>query len=365
MWATQPNSVLGMTSQAALEGLYQRLCRQTGLDYQHVRFTPQAQSSSILIESLEISQQGQSGLYLGQITLPYQKIALDTLYPHPVFYQGQWDMPFRFIARDIEERLGWVIEPEDFIWSANGRSIDPTLDTVMDLDTIQSENHEITLTVKPTSIRFVAGTQVRIRLDAVNRKPHTSVLYPHIDTQVSDWLTVLTDESRIVSSQVPNLFNATNDEIVWGIVQRLYGLALPAQYFDCTIIQRPAPDRVVVEVAPREMLPDGSLGQYEETFQLTTDLVDPQTRLPPALYLATMESISFERLQNILLLNHGFRISPGEFAMTFQSQTQDLYPQAMIDLDNYVGDAYLVAQDHPNNLRWTLGSQVRLSFVAL
>lgn len=362
MAVVHPDSVMRLTGAAMMERIYRKLCADYKMDYDHVRFTAHAPSSTVDVESVEVSRQGQTGQYLGERTYPYAKISLNALFPSPVFYQGEWDRLFRFVVRDMEAKLGWVIEPEDFLWSANGRTIDPGQDTLMDLSTVQTEGHRIVLTAKATSLRFVEGSTVTILLDATNRRTRLSLVYPNVGER-GNWLHLVSDASASLGSVYPGLYMATGPQAIWAALQRRYGIAHRAAEFTYAVTARPQPDEVEVTITPKTTLDDGSLSTVEDTLVVCTTVLDLNTRLPVRFYFHRVETITLDRMRNVLMASHGFRIEDYEFYASIDPERKPLAGSDLIPTNSMVGEIELIATDHVNAMRWIPGTSLKIRFL--
>jgi len=364
MTYVREGSVLTLSSQQAYERLYRRLCAQTGLSYDDVKFTPDPLTQTILIESREKSLNGSSGQYLGDLTINYNKIDADVLIFGHAVYVGELRLPFKLLAQRIYDELGWRIEPEDAVWSDGVTTIDPDENTLMDLRPNIDRQYKIELTMKPTSARFAAGTRLRFVCDEIN-KPYCLGLYSlnnqnlpnnsgyYVSAHIPYRYRVRDSKRRLTikrRTDLPNINNVDKEMFADHLFYFANGFRIDVSKFDIEVFHEYLGLNWYLEW---HFVPKDVFGQrYRDVLKvryLNQNL--GYYGWPLMLYIHTAPEYHFTWLQFRLLKEWGVKIEPFEFETTLDGIDYVLEESTVLPIGKRSIVIDLKARNHTSNFR--------------
>jgi hypothetical protein len=150
--------------EAVLAQLRRRL--RTPLDERFVKLEVDALASQLIVTALPEAVTGETGIYRGQSRLTYNKLDLNTTLPLPVRCTASHGTTFRKLRQHLFETYDlWL---DDYELGYEPDSAQP-LGKDLPVDRLPDErHHELRLYAQPHSIRFKAGSYLRLLWVASN-----------------------------------------------------------------------------------------------------------------------------------------------------------------------------------------------------
>jgi len=132
---------------------------------QYVSYSFDAPNSRLIVKARDTSVVGEIGIYANQAELPYAKLNLGTVLPFPLTYRQNWNLPFRHFRQNLYYTYGLWLDAKEFAFTPDAVS---GLDLDDPVNVIPDARNEVRLYALPASIRFQAGTALRLTVLPLN-----------------------------------------------------------------------------------------------------------------------------------------------------------------------------------------------------
>jgi len=357
-----PDSILGLSSQQALKRLADIYCIQHALNYDHLEFIPDAINSKVLVNSIDLTNSGIEGDYIGQNYFDYDKIDAASLLPKSILFIGNLNQSFGQLQLEFEQYTGIKIEINESTWSDGINSFTPSNESAHNnLQPNASNQFNLQITFNENSFRFQNGSSITVRCintqDLLNisvLKPEIAVwgsidIYKQISLENFTNYRVFREISETANAHPysvweleRNIISISNNEVPFEIYHLATGIRLDPEFLDVIVLLNATNGTVRVELLPNSKPnnPYGSslifdfyrslLRHYEiETF-----------------YLRTMDVMPFEYLKDYLWSRHRFMLESGDLQLTIGTDEYLLTTGALIPLNGFTGLAKL---EYPAN----------------
>lgn len=177
-------SVLGKNALDAVVTLFLSMLTRP-LRSDHVRFRLDTTTTELVVESLDVTADNETGLYIGQSRWPYQKARLDVILPQPLVVELGYPTTFRQLRASLFTMHGVVVEEGELALTVGGAALNdndqisrPLLDAYGHLRLYATED----------SGRFVAGSSMTLLFIQPDRRVPLKGLFDFSGIQSLDEL---------------------------------------------------------------------------------------------------------------------------------------------------------------------------------